>query len=173
MYESVVRVFHSSESRNVYLSRSRAAISWLCVRPSCRKSALLCSAGHGETLPLNRHFGSLCDDLAPYGCFQLPWWVLEPHVGCLHHRFNLRLLWRAISDSYSGGCSKLGTRKRVRAALLPGGYRRLRGPSTFLGAIAMQFRKATISPVISLYLHGTLWHPTGRLLWNYLFGIFY
>jgi len=76
------------------------------------------------------------------------------------------------SDSYSVGCSMLGTRMRVRASLLQGGYRRLRGPSTFLGPFAMQFRKTTISPVMSLYLHGTLRHPTGTLLWNYVFGIF-
>jgi len=150
--EAQLRVFHPSESWTKYLSRSRAAISWLCVRPSSRKSALLCSAGHGETLPLNRHFGSQCDDLATYGCFQLPWWVLEPHEGCIHHRFNLRSLWRAIGTQHyvatviAGGCSKLGTRKRVPASLLSGEYKSLRGPSAFVVAFAMQFRKAALAP---------------------------
>jgi len=76
------------------------------------------------------------------------------------------------SDSYSGGVFQARHPKASTSFITSGEYRRLRGPSTFLGAIAMQFRKATISPVIYLYLHGTMRQPTGRLLWNYVFGIF-
>jgi hypothetical protein len=64
------------------------------------------------------------------------------------------------SDSYSGGCSKLGTRKRVRASLLSRVYRSMREPNAFLGAFAMQFRTAAISPVLSIYVEHCDTEPT-------------
>lgn len=69
------------------------------------------------------------------------------------------------NDSYrEGGCSKMGARKRIRASLLSGGYRSLRGLSTFLGAFVMQFRKTTISPVMSVLFTRYTATPTRQII---------
>jgi hypothetical protein len=95
-----MRAFHSSASCSVYLGRSRVAVSRLCARPSSRKSALLCSARRGVTLPL-----------------LLVGWL---------RRFYLKALWSPSSQHfihnalYSWRYSKPGTQKADRwsAALI-------------------------------------------------------
>jgi hypothetical protein len=62
-------------------------ISWLCARPSSRKSAMLCSVGHGEALLLIRCLVSWRDNSTPDGEFL-------PLAGCLAAELDSEHVWK-------------------------------------------------------------------------------